>query len=196
MKKIRRFLSLSIFCIMFLTTISFAEKINTAEVDVFFEIQTVGYESAYVDATEDDITIKINIDSSDFISDLDQIFIIAYNKIDVNEYNIEIFLEDNKIFTITAPREVINRYISGQINEELFLDTLTYQDERSREEKLKMDLEVLDMIVYGVKLNQNRCEVLLYYTGHDVAELIEDIPNMHLLVIEHAPWVEKNRIYN
>ena len=187
-------LLISLFTMLFTASIALADDIYTPEIDLFYEIQNLGYERVYTDIADNTVTIKIDIEDRDFIADLAKIFVHAYNNTDVMNFRLELYEDNSKLFTVSTTREIINQYISKQISGSELLKRLSYQDERSIEEKLKVDLEMFDTQVYGLKMNQNSCEIDLYYNGEDLDTLITDLPNMQLLVIEHAPWIEKTTI--
>lgn len=194
MKKTLFILSFIVLSTLLFATISLADSNYTPEIDLFYEIQNLGYERVYTDIADNTVNIKLDIEERDFIADLAKIFVHAYNHTDVLVFKLELYDENNKLNTISATREIINQYIKGQISQAELLNRLSYQDERSIEEKLKVDLEMFDTQVYGIKLDQNDCEINLYYNGDNLNMLITDLPNMHLLVIEHAPWIEKTTI--
>ena len=195
MKKTLFFILLiTLFTMLSTASIAFADEIYSPEINLFYKIQDMGYERVYTDIADNTVTIKLDIDERDFIADLAKIFVHAYNHTDVMNFRLELYEENSKLFTVSTTREIINQYISKQISDGELLNHLSYQDERSIEEKLKVDLEMFDTQVYGIKMDQDSCEIDLYYNGDDLNTLITDLPNMHLLVIEHAPWIEKTTI--
>ena len=193
-RKIFLIIMVSILVILSLGVNAWGDNVKNEEVELFNQVKDLGYTRVYVDIDDETSLLQIDINEGDFIKNIKDFFILMRRNYNSSNYVVELQDFSGKIYQISTKGEKIDAYINGEISENQFLDLIEYTDVRSIEEKLKTDIEILDFLVYGININEKEAEVDLIYRGENQDNIISDLPNIHMLIIQYAPYVENTKI--
>ncbi|MFO7887917.1 MAG: CvpA family protein [Eubacteriales bacterium] len=173
---------------------AWGDSVKNQEIEIFNQVKDLGFSRVYVDIDDETSLLQIDINEGDFIKNITNFFVLMKRNYNSTSYVVELYDISSKIYQISTEGEKIDLYINAEISENQFLDLLEYTDARTIEERLKTDIEVLDYLVYGISIDEKKAEVDLIYIGENENNIISDLPNIHMLVIQYAPYVENTKI--
>jgi uncharacterized membrane protein required for colicin V production len=190
-KKVLISLIISVLILLSFSSLICAEELKDEEMMVFNKVKEAGYSRIYVDLESEESVLKIDINEGDFISDISRFFVLLRDSFISSKYSLLLYDRDEKIFEISSKAEDIDRFKNNTLSEAEFFETLIYTEQSSIEKRLKYDIEILDFLVYGVRISEKTAEIDLIFQGENEDDIIADIANIHLLTLQYAPYIQE-----
>lgn len=181
------------FIIILLLIFSFAASAYAdAETDIFNELNSMGFNNAYVAIEDDSLLIRFETPAipANFSDILLTVAIKGYEEYpDAKTVVVESYINDSPAAGVMVRGEDIAQWKKGALSDSDLYNRAEFIDLRSEEQEIRDDLSGFNVLADEVSIGSNTVNVTMNYFGKE-EDFLNDFAAMAFTVVQNVPYTD------